>query len=76
MKEKRSVLNRMKDRVKNSYNVSIAEIDHQDLWQRTSFALVAVSFSKEVAEREVKRAIRLLESNPDWEMTACTIDYL
>ena len=76
LKEKRSVLNRMKDRVKNSYNVSIAEIDHQDLWQRTTFALVAVSFSKDVAEREVRRAIRLLESNPEWEMTACIIDYL
>ena len=76
LKEKRSVLNRMKDRVKNSYNVSIAEIDHQDLWQRTTFALVAVSFSKDVAEREVRRAIRLLESNPEWEMTASTIDYL
>ena len=76
LKEKRSVLNRMKDRVKNSYNVSIAEIDHQDLWQRTTFALVAVSFSKDVAEREVRRAIRLLESNPEWEMTAYTVDYL
>lgn len=76
LKDKRSVLNRMRDRVKNSYNVSIAEIDHQDLWQRTTFALVAVASSKDAAEREVRRAIRLLESNPEWEMTACTVDYV
>ena len=31
LKDKRSVLKRMTDRVKNAYNVSIAEIDHQDL---------------------------------------------
>lgn len=76
LKDKRAVLNRMRDRVKNSYNVSVAEIDHQDLWQRTTFALAAVASSKEAAEREVKRAVRLLESNPEWEMTACEIDYL
>ena len=36
LKEKRSVLKRMTERTKNSYNVSIAEIDHQNLWQRTT----------------------------------------
>ncbi len=75
LKEKRSVLKSMTDRVKNSYNVSIAEIDFQDLWQRTTIALVATSSSKDVAEREIQRAIRLLESNPEWEMTEFTIDY-
>lgn len=76
LKDKRAVLNRMKDRVKSSYNVSVAEIDHQDLWQRTTFAVVAVASAKDAAEREVRRAIRLFESNPDWEMTACAVEYL
>ena len=58
LKDKRSVLKRMIDRTKNSYNVSIAEIDHQDLWQRTTIALVATASSKDAAEREVRRAIR------------------
>ncbi|MET3656160.1 MULTISPECIES: DUF503 domain-containing protein [unclassified Sporosarcina] len=75
MKEKRSVLKRMTDRVKNDYNVSISELDHQDLWQRTTIALVAVASSKDAAEREVRRAIRLLESNPEWELSNLTLDY-
>ena len=75
LKEKRSVLKRMTDRVKNAYNVSIAEIDHQDLWQRTTIALVAMASSKDAAEREVRRAIRFLESNPEWEMSNLTLDY-
>lgn len=75
MKDKRSVLKRMTDRVKNAYNVSIAEIDHQDLWQRTTIAVVAVASSKDAAEREVRRAIRFLESNPEWEMSELTLDY-
>lgn len=75
LKGKRSVLKSMTDRVKNSYNVSVAEIDFQDLWQRTTIALVATASSKDAAEREVRRAIRLLESNPEWEMTEFNIDY-
>ena len=75
LKDKRSVLKRMTDRVKNAYNVSIAEIDHQDLWQRTTIALVGVASSKDAAEREVRRAIRFLESNPEWELSNLTLDY-
>ncbi|MCG7334009.1 DUF503 domain-containing protein [Sporosarcina sp. ACRSM] len=75
LKGKRSVLKRMTDRVKNAYNVSIAEVDHQDLWQRTTIAIVATASSKDAAEREVRRAIRFLESNPEWEMSNLTLDY-
>lgn len=75
LKGKRSVLKSMTDKVKNSYNVSVAEIEFQDLWQRTTIALVATASSKDAAEREVRRAVRLLESNPEWEMTEFTIDY-
>jgi len=75
LKDKRSVLKSMTDRTKNAYNVSVAEIDHQDVWQRTTIALVATASSKASAEREIRRAIRLLESNPEWEMTEQLIDY-
>ncbi|MFC5588386.1 DUF503 domain-containing protein [Sporosarcina soli] len=75
LKGKRSVLKRMTDRVKNAYNVSIAEVDHQDLWQRTTIAIVATASSKDAAEREVRRAIRFLESNPEWELSNLTLDY-
>lgn len=75
LKEKRSVVKSMVERTKNAYNVSIAEIDHQNLWQRTTLALVATGSSKEITEREISRAIRLLESNPEWEMTDYTVDY-
>ncbi len=75
LKAKRSVLKSMVVRIKNSYNVSIAEIDHQELWQRTTLALVATGSSNEVAEREVRRAIHFLESNPEWEMTEYTVEY-
>ncbi|GEL04096.1 DUF503 domain-containing protein [Rummeliibacillus sp. G93] len=67
LKEKRAVLQSMTMRVKQKYNISIAEIDHQDVWQRTLLALVSVASSQQAAERELERAIAFLESNPEWQ---------
>lgn len=75
LKEKRSVLKRMIDRTKNGYNVSVAEIDHQNLWQKTTISLVSTASLKDAAEGEVRRAIRFLESNPEWEMIDYVLEY-
>ncbi len=37
LKAKRQVLKSLKDRIRNRFNVSIAEVDHQDLGQRGTF---------------------------------------
>lgn len=76
LKDKRAVLRRMIDRVKNKYNVSISELDHQNLWQRTTIGIVAISSSTEAAEREIRRVEKFLISNPEWELTEIYIDYI
>ncbi|MCM3722152.1 MULTISPECIES: DUF503 domain-containing protein [Solibacillus] len=76
LKEKRAVLQRMVTRTKQKFNVSVAEIDHQDVWQRTKLALVAVASSKEAAERELMRAVHYLQSNPQWEQLDFYREYL
>lgn len=76
LKEKRAVLQRMITRTKQKFNVSVAEIDHQDVWQRTRLALVAVSSSKASAEREINHALHFLQSNPAWEQLEVWRDYL
>lgn len=76
LKEKRAVLQRMITRTKQKFNVSIAEIDHQNVWQRTKLALVAVSSSKDAAEREINNALHYLQSNPSWEQLNVWRDYL
>ena len=39
LKAKRSVLNRIKERVRNKFNVAIAEVGSNDLWQRIDLGL-------------------------------------
>ena len=42
LKDKRHVLRGLQARIRKQYNVSVAEVDFQDLWQRSRLAVVAV----------------------------------
>jgi uncharacterized protein len=43
LKDKRHVVQGLKERLRNKFNVAVAEIDCQDLWQRGVLAAVTVS---------------------------------
>ena len=51
LKEKRHVVQSLKERLRHKFNVSVAEIAHQDLWQRATVAAVTVSSDRENAEK-------------------------
>jgi uncharacterized protein YlxP (DUF503 family) len=51
LKDKRQVVKGLKDRLRNKFNVSVAEIDYQDLWQSALLAAVTVSSSRNYAEQ-------------------------
>jgi len=50
LKEKRKVVNRLRDRLRHRYNVSFAEVGYQDTWQRVGLALAAVSSHQPVLD--------------------------
>lgn len=52
LKEKRMVVQRVKDRLRGKFNVAVAEVNHQDLWQRAVLGVASVS-SSEVNLRQV-----------------------
>jgi uncharacterized protein len=56
LKEKRHVLESLKDRLRHKFNVAVAEIDYHDLWQRSVVAAVTVSPDRAFAEK-VLRAV-------------------
>ena len=51
LKEKRHVVQSLKDRLRHKFNVSVAEIAHQDLWQRATIAAVTISSDRQNAEK-------------------------
>lgn len=76
LKEKRAVLKSMLTRSKQKFNVSAAEVDHQNVWQRTRIAFAIVSSSKEMADKEMDQVLQYLESNPEWECLEIQKEYL
>jgi len=62
LKEKRAVLRRIKDRVRERHNVSIAEIGHQDLWQRALLGVATVSLSEQDVNRTLQRLREEIET--------------
>ena len=54
LKEKRHVVKSLKERLRHKFNVSVAEIDDQDLWQRATVAAVTVSSDRENAEKVLR----------------------
>lgn len=76
LKDKRAVLQRILSRLKQKYNVSVAEVDYQDLWQRTKLAIVAVSSSQVSTEKELNHALSLIDSFPEIERTITEIEWI
>ena len=64
LKEKRQVIKSIIDRTRNRFNVCVAEVDKQDLWQLCSLGITCVS-NTESAVREmlgrVERSVRAME---------------
>jgi uncharacterized protein YlxP (DUF503 family) len=63
LKSKRWVLRRIKDRVRNKFNVSIAEVGDFDLWQRSTLGVAVVSRDGRFANQVISKVIDLIESD-------------
>ena len=60
LKDKRMVLRGVKDRLRR-FNVSVAELEHQDLWQRAELGIVTIAGSEALAERELQGVVDEIE---------------
>ena len=55
LKEKRMTVNRIRDRVRNKFNVAVAEVDDHELWNRACIAVVAVSTEQKHVNQMLSR---------------------
>ena len=58
LKDKRHFVKSLKDRLRSKFNVAVAEIDYQDLWQRGLIAVVTVSSDQMRAEQVLQNVER------------------
>lgn len=69
LKGKRAVLKSIITRLKQRLNIAVSETDFQDLWQRTEISIVTVASDRVVAEKELNKALAMIDSTPEIERT-------
>jgi uncharacterized protein YlxP (DUF503 family) len=69
LKDKRSVVRRFRDRVRARFDVSIAEVDAQDLHQRAVFGVSVVSADASVCDSVLEQVARAAEVAEDAVLT-------
>ena len=65
LKAKRMVLRSVKDRIRKNFNVSVAEVGDNDLWQSAVLAVATVSNDRRFANQVLSKVVDLIESSRD-----------
>jgi uncharacterized protein YlxP (DUF503 family) len=60
LKDKRMVLRSLKDRLRR-FNVAVAEIEHQQLWQRAGLGVVTIAGTEALANRELQGVLEEID---------------
>jgi hypothetical protein len=76
LKDKRQVVRSLKDRLRRKFNVAIAEIDYQELWQRAALAAVTVSSDHSYAEKLLQSVEQEAASLLGSELAGSRVEWL
>ena len=76
LKDKRHVVKSLKDRLRGKFNVAVAEIDCQDLWQRAVVAAVTVSSDRLYDERVLQSVEDEAAALLGAELTGATVEWM
>jgi uncharacterized protein YlxP (DUF503 family) len=76
LKDKRHVVESLKNRLRHKFNVAVAEIDHQDLWQRAAVAAVTVSSDHVHAQKVLQSVEEEAAGLLGPELAGATVEWL
>ena len=61
LKDKRSVVRSLKERIRERVHAAVSEVDHQDLWQRAALGVAVVSGERRQVAEMLQSVRRLVE---------------
>jgi uncharacterized protein YlxP (DUF503 family) len=76
LKDKRQVLLSLKDRLREKFNLSVAEVDGQDLWQKAVLGLACVANEGRYVNGLLDQALNLIRAVPAVEIVQSRIELL
>jgi hypothetical protein len=70
LKDKRQVSRSLTEKTRKRFNVSVSEVDTQDVHRTLTLGIAVVSGEMAHAQNSLDEVIRFMENNPDAELTA------
>lgn len=75
LKEKRAVVRKIRDRLRARFNVAVAELDHQDVWQQATLGVVSISNSRPLLESVFQKVLAESENILGEDVACHTLDF-
>jgi hypothetical protein len=76
LKSKRSVVKGLKDRLRSRFNVSVAELEENELWQRSVLAVAVVSNDRRFADQVLAGVLKTVQGEPRAHVTDYRVEFL
>lgn len=76
LKQKRSVIKSLVARIRQKFNVSVSEIEEQDVWQKAVLGVAVVATDRDFAGRVLNKAVGLIEDEQCVHLIDLSIEML
>ncbi len=76
LKDKRRVLQSVKSRIRDKFNVSVAEVGDQDLWQKAILGLACVANESAHVNQVLDQAVNLIRAVPTIQLVRSQIELI
>ena len=76
LKDKRQVLLSLKDRLRDKFNLSVAEVDGQELWQKAVLGLACVTNESRYVNQVLEQALNVVRATPAVEIVQSRVELL
>jgi uncharacterized protein len=78
LKDRRQVVRSLKDRLRTGFNVSVAELDSAELWNRATIGVAGISTSRDYLDglmKKVEHAATRIANNHGAEIVDSFVEY-
>ncbi len=75
LKDKRRVIKSLKDRLRNGFNVSVAEIGDQDIYRSAKLGVAVISEDSSYANGVLSRIQDIVDNLKDAILTHCELEW-
>lgn len=76
LKDKRRVLQSLKERLRGKFNVAVSEVDHQDYWQTVTLAIATVGTDTKFVHSVLQEVSKYFRQAHDLQLVRDEIEIL